>query len=171
MKTRQLIILSAIFTLLFLIAGWFVTRPFLNFISDYYLSLTSEAKIVASSSTEQIRIHFFSTLALVLLPVLNFFTIFVIKKVKKREISYQLYFVILLIILFGFAIGVALKIWGLGRYVMTLDKPLFPHLLNTFPLSIVKFHNTGLVTAGLAAILAFLFTKKHKISTSSCHEK
>lgn len=160
MPTKKLALATCILVIVFFIIGWIITRPIINGLCDYLMALTSNCQIVATKMNEHFRIHLASAISFALLPILSFLTSFLTFKIKRNDLSFKAYFANLTYIIIGYVIGALIRIILLAKMVKYLDNRDFPHLVNTFPLKIVKFHDWGVIVALIACVLIYLLTKK-----------
>ena len=155
MTTKKLILITSILMIVFFIIGWIISIPIIEMLIDYYVSLTKNSQIVATSMSDQFRIHFFSSVSFGLLPLFSFLVVILLIKAKYTVISLRDYIVYLIYIIGGFIIGGLIKIFLLARVAKTLDNQDFPQLINTFPLKLVKFHDWGLIVSLIACLLIY----------------
>lgn len=162
MITKKLTLTTIILTIGLFIIGWIVSRPLINGLTKYLMSMTTNSQIVATSMSEQFKIHLFSSVSFGLVPIFCFVTALLLIKAKRKEISFKGYFVNLVYILLGFVLGGLIRILLLARMVKAFDNQDFPHLINTFPLRLVKFHDWGIIVAVIVCIVIYFLTKKVK---------
>ncbi len=160
MTIKKLVLTTSILAIVLFIIGWIISRPIINGLTDYLMILTSNSQIVATKMSEQFRVHLLSSISFGLLPIFSFLTILLLSKAKRNDISFKGYLVNLTYITIGFIIGGLIRILLLARMVKSLDNQDFPHLINTFPLRLVKFHDWGIIVALIVSVMIYLLTKK-----------
>lgn len=162
MTTKKIILITSILIIVFLFIGWIISRPIIEMLIDYYVSLTKNSQIVATSMSEQFQIHFYSIVSIGLLPFFSSLVVILLTRTKNLVIPLKGYFLYLIYIITGFVIGGLIKIFLLARVVKTMDNQDFPQMINTFPLKHVKFHDWGLIVSLITCILIYFMTKKVK---------